>query len=103
MRALIELGADVNKPGDDNMTPLHYAARYSKKASASALKALRMRGEQRKVSVSPTFPNSSRRKSSSAPPPLTPTSAGSPAGSRRNSDSPDFEGLNPATATAIQV
>ncbi len=28
MRLLLELGADVDIEGDDNMTPLHYAARF---------------------------------------------------------------------------
>ena len=27
MKLLLDLGADVNKKGDDDMTPLHYAAR----------------------------------------------------------------------------
>jgi len=28
MALLIDLGADVDRRGDDDMTPLHYAARY---------------------------------------------------------------------------
>ena len=27
MKRLLDIGADINRPGDDAMTPLHYAAR----------------------------------------------------------------------------
>ena len=28
VRQLVRLGAEINKAGDDDMTPLHYAARW---------------------------------------------------------------------------
>lgn len=46
IQLLLDLGADINRRGDDEMTPLQYAARYGKKASNQALSAF----DKRKVS-----------------------------------------------------
>ena len=73
--------------------------RYAKKASSSALKALR---QSRKTSVAVSASTGRTRKLSGAAS-LSHTPLPSPSHSRKNSDTPDYEGLRPANAGAIQV